>query len=371
MKISDVYSYDSSVGTSSVIPHPRIITNDLVGIEVELENVKDYRIDSRYWVSEEDGSLRNFGREFILRQPIGGKDLYTAISEASVFFDRIQPDLSWRCSTHMHLNVRSMEIKALRCLLLAFTVYERVLFKCSGKGRYRSNFCPAFGFAQNQMLLLSRVWNRSDEDFLQGAVHNWSKYTALNLRPIREKGSVELRISNPLITSSDLLRLCNRFLTLKKMSDEWTGTPQEFLSHLSQLDVHSVFTKQLTGDIEEPITQEDVDLGVILANDIIHLQSFQLPTDYANAQMYETILTVSKMRTLISLTREKVQAGQGASWETLLEGLLSYYDDSDSESWRYMPEHLITLAKESFHINYSYFVSAGVEREILREREEM
>jgi len=324
-----MYYYPNYV-QQSIAEHPLVVSTGMVGLEIELEDVRDRHIDSRYWISEPDGSLRNNGMEFIFRGPIGGVDLFAAVTEAGKHFHTHKPDMSWRCSTHLHLDVRGMTVKEFRNLLIIHTVYEIPMFKCAGMNRYKNNFCPAYGFAQGQLQTLSRFWHLDDSRFMGRVVNSWSKYSALNLLPVADKGSVELRIANAMTTPGSLLRHCNRALTLKKMAMEWEGSCEDLLTHLIETDVNKVFHKKLTGPLTDPITQDDVLTGAILANDILCLHKTQgVGSEINEGIILPTLLDENKIATLLEIADER--AHTSSEWENMYAFLDETMDTGDWE----------------------------------------
>ena len=135
-------------------PHPNLAFNAHVGIELEIEECT--YIDVPYWDCKEDGSLRN-GCELVCAEPYAGETLYAAIEALADEVGKTSAQGTWRCSTHVHLDVRDLESPALKKLILAYAFYEKVLFKCSGFHRYRSNFCPAFAVVQQQIFNTSVI----------------------------------------------------------------------------------------------------------------------------------------------------------------------------------------------------------------------
>lgn len=269
--------YGRSPDHSTLTPHPMVVGTHRVGVEIELENITtNLGRGSRYWQQIADGSLRNHGAEFIFRAPFGGVDLFNAMVEIDSHLHKLNPDDSQRCSTHVHVDVRDMTVAQLKNMILIYAVYERVLFQCSGWHRYRNNFCVALGFAQTMMKALSQHWHESDENFLRGVTGRWDKYTALNLLPMIDKGSVEFRISEAKWRKGQLLRLCNRFLSLKELAMAWEGSQEELIEHLMQTPVSQVLRKSLPRNLED-MTGE-VEMGAKLAYDIIYVHKMPTPT---------------------------------------------------------------------------------------------
>lgn len=259
----------------SLLRHPMVLGTQQVGVEVELENIRDWNMRSDYWVLKEDGSLRNNGCEFVFRGPTGGKDLYNALCELDDFLSNGDPDGNWRCSTHMHLDVRDMDVKQLKTLILAYLVAEKALFRLSAMHRYTNNFCAAIGFAQDQLQILSGAWGSTDIGQFWQNLGGWNKYSALNLIPMHNFGSVEFRMSDAKWKKNDLLLLCNRFLALKELAMHWEGSEEELVAYMVNTPIHEVFPKGIPVDIPEDFLNEDLAVGHKLAFDLLTFHAVQ------------------------------------------------------------------------------------------------
>lgn len=253
----------SSVGA----PHPKIAFNANVGIELEVEEVNYLEVP--YWNCTEDGSLRN-GCELVCSEPYSGETLYNAIDALSTAVSNSAAQGTWRCSTHVHLDVRDCDSTVLKKIIVGWAFYERLLFKCSGFHRYRSNFCPAFAVVQAQLINAASAFNYDGERFYSRLVDNWDKYTSLNLLPLAQFGSVEFRVSEPKWKRSNLINLVNRYLTIKKLAVENRDLSLEaYVELLKELG----FTPMIEYlPLDYTINQEDLDFGYSLANDVISIR---------------------------------------------------------------------------------------------------
>ena len=250
--------------------HPWVVGTERVGVEIELEGVQGAnRFRSDYWEVKGDGSLRNNGYEFVMRGPTGGVDLRNAVVEIDSFLNGKNPDGNWRCSTHVHVDVREMNAQQLKHMILIYTVLEKVLFKLSGIHRYKNNFCCALGFAQQQLKVLSRAWTQERTyDFTNRLVQGWDKYSAINLLPMTNFGSVEFRIAEAKWSKGKLMLLCNRFLAIKELAKSWQGTEDELIEHIINSDIREILPKGIGKKVPDDI-QEDLMVGYKLAYDLI------------------------------------------------------------------------------------------------------
>jgi hypothetical protein len=173
------------------------------GIELEIENVGEYErallmIDPSVWGVVEDGSLRpqRLSWEFV-SLPMKMSSL---LAELEQFFSKNQfneAHYSDRTSIHVHTNVLDFTPKQLATLCLVYTVVEDILFEFTNhynKGNresyYRDTNIYCIPWTQCRMNYeFVRQLFKSTKKATQG----WQKYTALNLLPICEHGTVEWR----------------------------------------------------------------------------------------------------------------------------------------------------------------------------------
>lgn len=251
--------------------HPKLAFNANIGIELEIEGVQHLEVP--YWNCTEDGSLRE-GCELVCSEPYSGETLFSAIEALSEAVSNSRAQGTWRCSTHVHLDVRDCDSNVVKKVILGWAFYEKMLFKCSGFHRYRSNFCPAFAVVQAQVINASSSFNRDGERFFHHLVGNWDKYTSLNLLPLAQFGSVEFRVSEPKWKRTNLINLVNRYLVLKKLAVENQNLSNEqYVEFLREAGFQPMMEYL---PLDYSIDQEDLDFGYVLANDIIHIRSSEV-----------------------------------------------------------------------------------------------
>ena len=129
-------------------PHPALITTDAVGVELELEGFTNGDIEiarshlNPLWTITSDGSLRNGGVEFITTGGKGGETLHQAYERITTCLrECVNYDASWRCSTHMHINMLDFTVNQAARFMLVYAACEPVLFELAGNLRRSSNFC--------------------------------------------------------------------------------------------------------------------------------------------------------------------------------------------------------------------------------------
>ena len=172
------------------------------GTEYEIEDIKEIKLpgydcmypsqlalsDSTvYWRGNiglmHDGSLRNHGIEFIT-MPVTFK-------EAIKLFDTLHKGLTLgpnpytvRTSTHVHVNMANMDMAQCKHMLLLYALLEPVFFAAVVPDRQHNIHCVPLNYT-----LLPSIYKNSLPDI----VKSWSKYSALNLMPLRTQGTMEFR----------------------------------------------------------------------------------------------------------------------------------------------------------------------------------
>lgn len=157
----------------------------LVGIEIELENFNLKATPSAYvWREVGDGSLRNNGAEYV-SSPIAACDAPKALYDLLVVCLHDQCCFGPRTSSHVHVNVQDLSANQVKQIVQLYCVFEKVLFNFVGKGRAKNIYCvPLYDTSLMREFNTRRIGPITEV---------WSKYTGLNLIPLREKGTLEFR----------------------------------------------------------------------------------------------------------------------------------------------------------------------------------
>jgi hypothetical protein len=310
--------------------HPLVLGTDRVGVEIELENLAQLsgyrsRQEMTYWNIETDGSLRNHGIEFITKgDGVGGDVLYRAAEEVESFLQGMNPDPSWRCSTHIHVDVRDLNLDQLKLFVLAYVYFERFIFKESGWKRYKSNFCMPLGLAMDLVPTVSTLFKYENiQEFMLHANQCWPKYTAMNLSVVNTFGTYEFRMPSPTYRTMDLIKTSNRFLALKRVAKEWKGDQISFIEHLSTTDMRSIFQKSVGRD--SVFKDEDRAFGFGMARDIIAVAPLKAKSSLLSGE-HSSINEIP--------SRPDFEAPSWSEYEEPDEGDSEpTYDGSSSSSW--------------------------------------
>jgi hypothetical protein len=151
----------------------------------------------RYWDVHPDGSLRDFGLEYVLKQPIKfKKELPDALEEfkektAKVKFIKN----SITTSVHVHLNMLNESFKTLGNFLTLYTLFESLLIRYSGPDRLSNLFCLPICDAEDTYKNIIQMMKYAENKQYKGMLFTEAnvKYAALNLGAFSSYGSMEVR----------------------------------------------------------------------------------------------------------------------------------------------------------------------------------
>jgi Putative amidoligase enzyme len=170
----------------------------MAGIECENVVTKDK------WIIDTDGSLRNHGREFI-SNPFSRQQLLEIFAELHGVIEYItnskERRFTHRTSIHVHINCLDLEPVQVKQIMLWYALFEPIFFKVAAP--HRANNIHCVGLDQT---VLSDYYKR-DLTYLHS---KWSKYTALNLLPLSEYGTIEFRH----LEGTDSVEKLNDWLTI-------------------------------------------------------------------------------------------------------------------------------------------------------------
>lgn len=220
------------------------------GFEVELEGLNNWpEVDG--WDLKGDGSLRE-GMEYVFSGPASGQKAITRVESFVSAMEETPPAPTFRCSTHLHMDMRDVEWPVYERTVLTYMAFEDVFFDHCQPYRRDSNFCIPF-FSNDW---LAQTFGRrilapeGDREKVLGLT-SWPKYSALNLQVTHNFGSIEFRGAHALTTRQEMVGLMQRMLCLKAFAMAHAETPlEEFLKVLSEVNLRDVFFLGVSPDYE-------------------------------------------------------------------------------------------------------------------------
>lgn len=215
---------------------------DNYGLEFELEGIdKPYKLTPD-WRSEEDGSLRYYGREFVSN----GATPYEFIGEHLNNLQKtmtdagIKPIESNLASTHIHIDVRDLNLHQFRNFLAILMMMEVCIAKSSGEDRYNNYFCLGSGEADLYLSSLQEALWGGSRRFVTYVSHkrvHHIRYCGFNLASLSTYGSLEVRY----------LGTCRDPRVAKGWVDFYQNV-KTFVKTNSLIDIKEWLNKALEGD---------------------------------------------------------------------------------------------------------------------------
>lgn len=157
----------------------------VAGVECELEGVINPHDCPSGFKVDKDGSLRGNGYEFI-SHPFYKDQLlerFRTLHNVLEFYKEEDP-FSVRTSTHVHINCAMLEPKQIKNIILLYALFEEFFFMMVKPIRRDNIHCVPLTETH-----LPNLYRRD----LGGMVDRWHKYTALNIKPLKELGTIEFR----------------------------------------------------------------------------------------------------------------------------------------------------------------------------------
>jgi len=290
-KNKNIFSY----AESSEFILPRCI----IGVEVELENMREasryasngfprgktqeyFSFDSEtsgvlfgtgYWNVKSDGSLRDYGVEFVTKK-LFGKDLAVALNELNLYLvaNTIPNSVpSNRCSIHVHLDVTDLDKNEYARLLVDYAIFENVLFNYCGVHRKENLYCLPFAKSDEFKRTLSNILTSVSKDLeFRKYVNSFPKYSALNLNATSKYGSLEFRLHGGTYDMMRVKEWINIIMCLKKncIGNSADNLHREISRFGISNYLEKVFGKYYRA-LDYPDSETDIVEGIRLAQDVL------------------------------------------------------------------------------------------------------
>lgn len=180
-----------------------------VGLECEIEHIIDHgKVNSNVFNITTDGSLRNNGYEYV-SVPLSVKDAVTGFRGLHAALVKGPECFTHRTSVHVHANCCNLDATEVRSIVLTYALFEEAFFAMVDKSRRNNIHCVAL-----TETYLPSIYQLS----LDSMISKWHKYTALNLKPLTEYGTIEFRHmhgTSDLQLMTEWLDIIERLFTFK------------------------------------------------------------------------------------------------------------------------------------------------------------
>lgn len=202
----------------SAAPIDSTMYPEVMGIELEVENLQDYSVLIPGWTTHSDGSLRN-GVEFVSNALCAA-----ALDEAITNFYQsgIHFDSNERTSTHIHLNMTDTTVEVLQNVILIMYGIEEALFSMLGGGRkYAGYSMPLSEMPATRLAKL--LGNHRDLVQTINCSRNVDRYYGLNTN-VTKHGTVEFRYFTGGPTEQQLRKWIDLVVSVKRVAKQYSTT---------------------------------------------------------------------------------------------------------------------------------------------------
>lgn len=187
----------------------------LIGIEHEFERYAGRGDIPADWRAESDGSLRNNGIEFILREPLAGSDLQRAVQAFDAYYQQSGMEINERTSTHVHIDVRNMSVEQYRNFIFTYLLLEDVLFGLCHAARIGNPYCSPLSHSENmRSTFISMLDGHLSGDMFGESL----RYGAISLNASRTLGSLEFRMRETVGSSAELVPWINIIMDMRNFA---------------------------------------------------------------------------------------------------------------------------------------------------------
>ncbi len=209
------------------------------------------------WVANTDGSLRNFGIEYIFREPLSYEKTVEALWDfeqktKGIEFLQDQPSTS----VHVHVNFGNERLLTMANFMAIWTLFEIILLDFSGPTRRSNLFASGIkkteGIRDNYVKLFAAIEAGVSQRMVFNEGH--VKYAALNIATLARFGSLEVRCFRGTTKVPEIIEWVSILNKILEYSRQPGLTPKDFLSsyrdHAPELlsDVFGEFADRLKCD---------------------------------------------------------------------------------------------------------------------------
>lgn len=158
-----------------------------IGFELEIDNVPHIVNGIPLVSTVEEGSLRN-GIEYVT-DPL--PDTEYASNLYSYLYNNVPGTYTDRCGFHFHMDFSSKSIEDITKFITRYITIERTLFRLHPElFRSGNNFCNLLTDSPAELSFIRKYRSNNGGGL---SYSDFSKYTALNIKPLSRMGTIEFR----------------------------------------------------------------------------------------------------------------------------------------------------------------------------------
>lgn len=236
-------------------------------LEVEYTSIQDFK-PLKLWNLKADDSLRNFGYEWVAKQPFGEDELKDQVKEvcSEVVSRQNYIDNCPRTSFHVHYNVSNLTPSQVVSSIVSYWLLEDVMVSFCKKHRIGNQYCLPASISTNVVHVLKNSI-KSDNTFLSSFRDNDRfRYMGLNLCSVPKYMSLENRCMDGDAKNPDrLIEWCEglnnifneaKSMTPEEVCDKAFHSPSDFMRQMFTGRMYRLFySLGAISKVEEKVLQ--------------------------------------------------------------------------------------------------------------------
>lgn len=239
-----------------------------VGMELEVEAmVRLPVLESDYWRTKDDGSLRFVAREYVSNGPQKIENVEKALDELIKALD--DPSFailkkSPRTSFHVHVNASDKTHLQIANALIAYWFFEPALVRFVDKSRKGNCFCLTLQDSEDPLTALDNIVRNRDRLFY---VSNEMRYASQNMASLSTFGSIENRMCDGAIDKTKMLDWVRTLYNISVKSEEFE-TPIDMLNYFYRQEKRKLVNDFLVGTCRSKVLEGDY-VSELESNEVI------------------------------------------------------------------------------------------------------
>lgn len=221
----------------------KVLTKGDIGIEIEEEGrrLPDY---VEGWNVVHDGSLNEFGREYVLSYPVKIEDVDKVLGNLKSAHLACKSEVhdTIRAGVHIHVNCQDLTMTQLHNFIITYLILEDLLVSYCGPSREGNLFCLRLKDAKALSRYIIHHLRRKD-----GFYHDEDiRYASINLTSLSKYGSLEFRAMRSTDDYSVISNWAHMLYNIKQFSRQFRD-PKHIIESFSEGE-YDIFARNALGD---------------------------------------------------------------------------------------------------------------------------
>lgn len=249
--LNDSFGFKNHAGTYGIEIETEVTSKgkypaDFLVYNDKFDGVDQFLVPSLepFWKALTDGSLRNYGIEYILKKPLPHKSTMEALD---VFKEKTKEipfiPCPHSCSVHVHINMVRENFTTFASFLTLWVLYENILVEYCGEGRRSNFFAMPVRCSEEVYLNIMKMFQGLARGNASSLIWNEQmvKYSSVNLATMSSLGSLEIRTFRGTSDADEIkewVTILDRMLVYSRNTD-----PMDILGSIKTYGTKEVFWK--------------------------------------------------------------------------------------------------------------------------------